>query len=285
MQMSHLSSLIDLHCHSTASDGTLKPSELIKLAHEQGVRHIALTDHDTVNGIGEALLQGEELGVNVIPGVEFSALWNNQGIHILGLNFKLESPVIETAVARQEVSRFTRAKTISERLSKKGFEGLYESALEFSSGQAPGRPHIASAMVEKNYVGNVSTAFKKYLGAGKVGDVRSVWPELEEVVQWINSAEGVAVIAHPRKYNMTVTKLRSLIQDFKAYGGEGIEVITSGQKQGEIGLLADLCSRYELKGSLGSDFHSPAQPWVKLGAIPSLPKSVLPIWSEWGLSF
>jgi 3',5'-nucleoside bisphosphate phosphatase len=283
--MSHLSSLIDLHCHSTASDGTLNPTELIKLAHEKGVRHIALTDHDTVNGLNEARLCGEALGVNVISGVEFSAQWNNQGIHILGLNFDRASPVIEAAVSRQEQSRFTRAKTISERLTKKGFEGLYESALEFSSGQAPGRPHIASAMVAKNYVSNVSVAFKKYLGAGKVGDVRSVWPELEEVVQWVVDAGGVAVIAHPRKYNMTVTKLRSLIEDFKAYGGDGLEVITSGQKQGEIGLLADLCSRYELKGSLGSDFHSLAQPWVKLGAIPSLPKSVLPIWAEWGLAF
>ena len=283
--MSHLSSLIDLHCHSTASDGTLKPAELIKLAHDKGIKHIALTDHDTVSGVNEAHECGQTLGVNVISGVEFSAQWNNQGVHILGLNFNRDSSVVKTAVARQEESRFMRAKTISERLSKKGFDGLYESALEFSSGQAPGRPHIASAMVEKEYVSNVSVAFKKYLGAGKLGDVRSVWPELEEVVQWITEAEGVAVIAHPRKYNMTVTKLRSLIEDFKGYGGEGIEVITSGQKQGEIGLLADLCSRYDLKGSIGSDFHSPAQPWVQLGAIPSLPKSVLPVWSDWGLSF
>ena len=282
--MSHLSSQIDLHCHSTASDGTLKPAELIKLAYEKGVRHIALTDHDTVNGIDEARSCGESLGVNVINGVEFSAQWNNQGIHILGLNFSRDSSVIEAAVTRQEKSRFKRAKTIDERLSKKGFEGLYESALVFSSGQAPGRPHIASAMVEKNYVSSVSAAFKKYLGAGKIGDVKSVWPELQEVVQWVVDAGGVAVIAHPRKYNMTVTKLRLLIADFKAYGGEGIEVITSGQKQGEIGLLADLCTKFELKGSLGSDFHSLSQPWVKLGAIPSLPKSVRPIWSDWSLS-
>lgn len=282
--MSHLSSPIDLHCHSTASDGTLPPSELVTLAHERGVNHLALTDHDTVNGLDEAFLCGETLGVNIIPGIEFSAQWKNQGVHILGLNFNRHSNVIKAATERQELSRFTRAKTISERLAKKGFEGLYESALKFSSGQAPGRPHIASAMVEHNYVANVSGAFKKYLGAGKVGDVRSVWPELEEVVQWIVEAGGVAVIAHPRKYNMTVTKLRSLIEDFKAHGGEGIEVITSGQKQGEIGLLADLCTKYQLKGSLGSDFHSPAQPWVRLGAIPSLPKSVLPVWAEWDLS-
>ncbi len=283
--MSHLCSPIDLHCHSTASDGTLKPSDVIKLAHENGVKHISLTDHDTIGGLEEATYCGASLGVNVIPGVEFSARWNNQGIHILGLNFNRTSPIISAAVTRQEDSRFIRAQAIADRLSKKGFEGVYESALEYSSGQAPGRPHVAAAMVEKGYVSNVSAAFKKYLGAGKMGDVRSVWPELEEVVQWIVNAKGVAVIAHPRKYNMTVTKLRSLIEDFKEYGGEGLEVITSGQKQGEIGLLADLCSRYGLKGSLGSDFHSPTQPWVKLGAIPLLPKSVIPIWSEWGLSF
>ncbi|UZE94708.1 PHP domain-containing protein [Alkalimarinus alittae] len=282
--MSHLSSLIDLHCHSTASDGTLTPSDLVALAYQKGVKHLALTDHDTISGLDEAASTGDALGVNIISGVEFSAQWNNQGIHILGLNFDRQSPIIKSAVERQESSRFLRTKSISERLEKKGFEGLYEAALVSSSGQAPGRPHIASAMVEKGYVSNVSVAFKKYLGAGKVGDIRSVWPELNEVVGWIVDAGGIAIIAHPRKYNMTVTKLRSLIADFKASGGEGLEVITSGQKQGEIGLLADLCTKYELKGSLGSDFHSPTQPWVKLGAIPSLPKSVKPVWLDWALS-
>ncbi|MFD2230561.1 PHP domain-containing protein [Alkalimarinus sediminis] len=281
--MSHLASLIDLHCHSTASDGSLTPSELIDLAHKKGVRHLALTDHDTVSGLDEAVLCSQSKGVNVVSGVEFSAQWNNQGIHILGLHFNRDSEVIKNAASRQEQSRFMRAQTISDRLAKKGFEGIYDLALAYSGGQAPGRPHMAAAMVEKNYVSSVSSAFKKYLGAGKIGDVKSVWPELEEVVKWIVDADGVAVIAHPRKYNMTVTKLRSLIEDFKAYGGEGLEVITSGQKQGEIGLLADLCLRYDLKGSIGSDFHTPAQPWVQLGAIPSLPKSVIPVWSEWRL--
>lgn len=282
--MSHLSSIIDLHCHSTASDGTLSPSELVEQAANNGVKYLALTDHDSISGIEEASLSGELLGVNIIPGVEFSAQWKNQGIHILGLNFDPSADVIHEAVERQEKSRYLRAKTICERLEKKGFEGLYESALVFSAGQAPGRPHIASAMVEKDYVVNSSAAFKKYLGAGKLGDIKNVWPHLDEVVRWITEAGGIAVIAHPRKYNMTVTKLRSLIADFKSCGGEGLEVITSGQKQGEIGLLADLCTKFELKGSIGSDFHSLSQSWVKLGAIPSLPKSVTPVWSDWTLT-
>jgi 3',5'-nucleoside bisphosphate phosphatase len=282
--MSHLFSMIDLHCHSTASDGTLTPSELVALAHERGIKHLALTDHDTVAGLPDAIECGLQLGVNIIPGIEFSALWNGLNIHILGLNFDSRSEVIKAATARQEVSRFSRAETIADRLNKKGFDGLYDGALEKSGGQAPGRPHIALAMVEKGYVSNVSTAFKKYLGSGKVGDVKSLWPTINEVVSWITDAGGSAVIAHPRKYKMTVTKLRRLIEDFSDAGGEGLEVITSGQKQGEIGLLTDLCVRYGLKGSLGSDFHSPAQTWVNLGAIPNLPQSVVPIWDKWNLT-
>lgn len=282
--MSHLHSLIDLHCHSTSSDGTLTPVELVSLAHKRGVKHLALTDHDTVSGLSDAIQCGINSGVNIISGVEFSALWDGLNIHILGLNFDYNSEVIKKAVARQEANRFSRALTISERLHKKGFEGLYEAALEKSRGQAPGRPHVALAMVEKGYVSNVSTAFKKYLGSGKVGDVKSLWPSVNEVVNWITDAGGSAVIAHPRKYKMTVTKLRRLIEDFVEAGGEGLEVITSGQKQGEIGLLADLCVRYGLKGSVGSDFHSPSQTWVNLGAIPKLPKSVMPIWEKWNLT-
>ncbi len=162
-------------------------------------------------------------------------------------------------------------------------KGCIRAAIEISQGHAPGRPHIALAMVDKGYVSSVSIAFKKYLGSGKVGDVKSLWPSIEEVVKWITDAGGNAVIAHPRKYNMTVTKLRRLIEDFAEAGGEGLEVITSGQKQGEIGLLTDLCLRYGLKGSLGSDFHSPTQTWVNLGAIPKLPQSVVPIWENWNL--
>ncbi len=279
--MSHHSSPIDLHCHSIASDGELTPTELVRLAHERGVTHLSLTDHDTVIGIGEAIASASQFGITIIPGVEFSAQWNGQSVHILGLAIDHCSKVIKDAVDLQSRNRFSRARTIAERLHKKGFEGLYDGALIHSLGQAPGRPHFAAAMVERQYVSNASLAFKKYLGAGKPGDVKSVWPELKEVVGWIVGAGGVAVIAHPRKYNMTMTKLRALIDDFISAGGEGIEVVTSGQKQGDIGLLADLCVRYGLKGSLGSDFHTPRQPWVKLGAIPSLPKSVEPVWSSW----
>lgn len=279
--MSHHSSLIDLHCHSIASDGELTPTELVELAHERGVTHLSLTDHDTVSGISEAMARASQLGITIIPGVEFSAQWNGQSVHILGLAIDHCSKVIIDAVDQQARNRFSRARTIAERLQKKGFEGLYEGALTHSLGQAPGRPHFAAAMVERQYVSNTSVAFKKYLGAGKPGDVKSIWPELKEVVGWIEEAGGVAVIAHPRKYNMTMTKLRALIEDFISVGGQGIEVITSGQKQGDIGLLADLCCRYGLKGSLGSDFHTPRQSWVKLGGIPSLPKSVEPVWGSW----
>jgi len=147
-------------------------------------------------------------------------------------------------------------------------------ARQHSGNDEPGRPHFASAMVELGYVKSPSHAFNKYLGNGKLGDVKSLWPSLSTVVQWVLQSGGVAVIAHPRKYRMTMSKLRRLITDFIAVGGQGIEVCTSGQKQGEIGLLADLCGQYSLMASQGSDFHFPGTSWCELGRNLSIPRGV-----------
>jgi predicted metal-dependent phosphoesterase TrpH len=136
-------------------------------------------------------------------------------------------------------------------------------------------------MVRLGYVKTAAEAFKNYLGSGKAGDVKNCWPSLETVVGWIVQSGGTAVIAHPRKYKMTLTKLRMLIADFKAHGGQGIEVCGSGQKQGEIGLLTELCQRFDLLGSVGSDFHSARFGWCDLGRIAPLPASVKPVWNGW----
>jgi predicted metal-dependent phosphoesterase TrpH len=200
------------------------------------------------------------------------------------LNFSLDDGVMLEAQKIQTEARKQRAVIITERLVKKGLPDLYEQAKSLSQSGIAGRPHFAQAMIDAGVVANHGEAFKKYLGAGKIGDVKSMWPELSVVTSWIKAANGSAVIAHPRKYNMTLTKLRELIHEFKSFGGEGIEVITSGQKQGEVGMLSDLCQRLDLKGSLGSDFHTPKYPWAELGRIPNLPKNVQPIWSDWGLN-
>jgi len=274
-------SKIDLHCHSYESDGFLSPGDVVERASENGVKLLALTDHDTISGQKEAMLKARALDVQMVSGIELSCVWRHFTIHILAYNFSLDDGLMLEVQETQTAARHARADLISERLAKKGFPDLLGKAQNLSRSGIPGRPHFAQAMVDAGMVGNIGEAFKKYLGAGKIGDVKSMWPELSEVLSWIKNANGTAVIAHPRKYNMTLTKLRELITEFKTCGGEGIEVITSGQKQGEVGMMSDLCQRMDLKGSLGSDFHTPKFPWAELGRIPKLPKNVQPIWAGW----
>lgn len=277
-------SVIDLHCHSTASDGDLSPTEVVLRAHQKGIKVLSLTDHDTLRGLCEARVQAESVGMQFVSGIEFSCVWNNFTVHVLGLNVDEGTDVMREAEAHQQDARIQRAQLINEKLSKKGLPETLELAESYAAGGPPGRPHFAKALIELEAVNDFAEAFKKYLGAGKPGDVKVLWPSIGTVIEWISSAQGKAVIAHPRKYNMTLTKLRSLIESFKLLGGDGIEVLVSGQKQGEAGLLADLCLRYGMDASLGSDFHSPKFPWADFGALPKLPSLVNPIWSDWPLA-
>jgi predicted metal-dependent phosphoesterase TrpH len=219
----------------------------------------------------------------MVSGIELSCVWSSYTIHVLGFNFSLTDGLMADVEHRQTIARMKRAKIIAEKLQKKGLPDIYDEACGKSQTGIPGRPHFADVLLDKGLVSSMGEAFKKYLGAGKAGDVKSHWPEIETVTSWIKDAGGTAVIAHPRKYDMSLTKLRAMIQHFKESGGDGIEVVTSGQKQGEVGMLSDLCQRMQLKGSVGSDFHSPRYAWAELGRISSLPKTVQPVWSGWGL--
>lgn len=269
---------IDLHCHSTASDGALSPQDLVFRASEKGVTHLALTDHDTIAGLAEASEAAREAGVTLITGAELSCVWKSHTIHIVGLDFDAADEQLQQALERQNNNRWSRARTISEKLAKLKIDNLLEKATGKAGGDVPGRPHFARVLVEEGAVKDVAQAFKRYLGSGKAGDVKGFWPELPEVVQWINEAGGVAVLAHPRKYKLTATKLRSLVGDFRQAGGRSIEVSTSGQSSGDLGFLAELCRREKLLASQGSDFHFPGAPWCELGSIMKMPDGLEPVW-------
>lgn len=269
---------IDLHCHSTASDGALTPTELVVRAAEKKVTHLALTDHDTVSGFAEAQSAAKANDIVLIPGIELSCLWRSHTIHIVGLDFDVDNTDFLAALEQQNRNRWARAVMIAERLSKLAVPDLLERATAESGGDVPGRPHFAKVMVEAGIVKNTAQAFKRYLGSGKVGDVKAFWPELQEVVQWINAAGGLAVLAHPRKYQLTATKLRDLTADFRRAGGQSIEVSTSGQSSGDLGFLAELCVREKLLASQGSDFHFPGAPWCELGRIMKMPDGLEPVW-------
>lgn len=269
---------IDLHCHSTASDGALSPSALVERAASRGVTHLSLTDHDTIAGLAEAQAAARAEGIVMIPGVELSCLWKSRTIHIVGLDFDPEEEGFRHALEQQNENRWARARMIAERLGKLGIDDLLTRASEAAGGDVPGRPHFARVLTEAGVVRNTAQAFKRYLGSGKVGDVKAFWPELSEVVRWILEAGGVAVLAHPRKYQLTATKLRELTADFRRAGGQAIEVSTSGQSSGDLGFLAELCRKENLLASQGSDFHFPGAPWCELGKIMKMPDGLEPVW-------
>ena len=271
----------DLHSHTKYSDGSLSAQALIALAIERGITHLAITDHDTV----QAHLQLTENNnsyatekINIIKGIELSSQWNNMGVHIVGLNIDIHSTAITAAVKHQTQLRIERVKTIAKKLLQRGFPDITQGAMILAGDGQVGRPHIAQHMVDEGFVSSVGQAFNKYLGAGKVGDISSVWPDLECVIEWINAAGGVAVLAHPSRYKMTRTKRRRLMADFSDAGGQAIEVCAGNQVPGVAEEMAAVCDEFGFHASVGSDFHNPDYKWVKLGQYPSLPKACRPVW-------
>ncbi len=270
---------LDLHCHTNCSDGQLSPLELVHLAVDNNITHLAITDHDTV-AAHRQLAAVDNLGVNLISGIELSSQWSKAGIHIVGLNIDINSPAIINAEMHQEKVRLQRLERIAYKLHKRGFENILAGAQQEAGTKQVGRPHIARYMVKQGMVRSVSAAFDKYLGAGKVGDVSNLWPSMQDVVAWIIAAGGIAVVAHPGRYRMTRSKRIRMIEAFAEAGGQALEVCTGNQPHGMSEDLANICDRFDLLASVGSDFHSPAYPWVKLGKYPRLPARCRPVWEQ-----
>ena len=271
----------DLHCHSLASDGALTPAEVVARAHANGVQMLALTDHDTLRGLSQAESEAASLNLELVSGIELSSQWSGVGIHIVGLAVDTKNAQLLHAVGKQEVARETRAREIGRRLGKKGFEAAYEGAKRIAGESQIGRPHFARFLVEQGYVLDQETAFNKYLGAGKIGDVKSQWPSINEIVSWIHTAGGYAVLAHPDKYKLTRMKLRRLLTDFKAAGGDALEVVSGQQNRDITSYYTRLCEEFEFYASCGSDFHHPSNAWCDLGKFQDLPKTCKPVWELW----
>ena len=266
---------VDLHCHSLYSDGELSPTELVARAIDKNIAMLALTDHDTVDGISE-LQKAAADQLQIITGIEFSSVWKGIGIHIVGLNFDLDD--IAEATDTQMRARALRAQIIAEKLEKKGFTGAYAGAQSYAQHNNIGRAHFSRWLVEQGYCRTQADAFKKWLGAGKIGDVKVQWPEIPQVIHWIHDAGGVAILAHPIKYRMTNRKLATLVNEFAGDGGDGLEIAVAGTDANQLKMLARMANQNGLTGSRGSDFHSPRQFWSELGKAPSLPADVAPVW-------
>lgn len=271
----------DLHSHSTASDGTLTPSELVERARGAGVDVLALTDHDSTEGVREAESAARSAGIKLIPGIELSVTWNRQTVHVVGLNIDIENRKLQQGLEKLVEFRDWRAEEIGRRLEKAGVHGAFEGARKLSNGRLLSRTHFARFLVEKGEAKSVRHVFKHFLVSGKPGHVSGDWASLEEAVGWIRDAGGQAVVAHPARYSMTRSKLRRLLREFIECGGAGIEVVSGSQSRDEAFTMAKHASDYQLLASSGSDFHGPENPWVELGALPELPHGCRPIWGEW----
>jgi len=276
-----MSLIYDLHAHSTASDGTLSPAELMQHAHAAGVNVMALTDHDTTAGIAEARDTATQLGMEFIPGIELSVTWDNRTVHIVGLGIDENSEPIQAGIKKLMDFRQWRAEEIGRRLEKAGYPDMYEKAKAYSNGRLIGRVHFARALVAAGHADTVGAVFKKFLVGGKPGFVPGAWAELGDVVNWIREAGGRAIIAHPARYDMTRTKLRQLIADFKELGGEGFEVCSGSHSKDDVNTMAQHARDFDLLASAGSDFHGPENPWVNLGQLAPIPQGLKPVWHDW----
>lgn len=274
--------IFDLHCHTDCSDGSLSPQALVLRAKEKGVSVLSITDHDTIAGLQMAEVAAAEVGLTLIPGIEFSSQWARGGIHIVGLNICTESELLQDAITAQTLSREQRSIQIAEKLSKLGIENSLEAAREYAGGAVLARPHFAQHLIANGYAKDMNMAFKKYLGQGKPADVKYQWPEMKQVIGWIKGAGGCAVLAHPAKYELTRTKLCQLVREFAELGGDGIEVISGIQAKPMTDDLVRIANQFNLYASCGSDFHQPNQPWQELGSFGPLPEKAKPIWQLMG---
>jgi predicted metal-dependent phosphoesterase TrpH len=272
----------DLHCHSSASDGALGPVALVRRAAARGVTTLALTDHDDVTALAEARAVASELGLRFVDGVEVSVTWGGTTVHIVGLGIDPASDPLQRGLEAVRGSRAVRAERIAEQLEAAGIPDSLEGA--YAHAENPkliGRTHFARFLVERGYVRDVKSVFRRFLVSGKPGYVPHRWAALEDAVAWIRAAAGRAVVAHPGRYKLDRAEMRRLLAEFRSAGGEGIEVVTGSHRSDQFAEYAVLAREFDLLASRGSDFHGPNEGGAELGGIPPLPEGLTPVWHDW----
>ncbi|MDV7102946.1 PHP domain-containing protein [Vibrio sp. TH_r3] len=276
---------IDLHCHTTASDGRLSAKQLVDRAIDFNINVLAITDHDTMAGYLTAneYIQTNELDIKLISGIELSTVWQNKDIHIVGLNVDVNNAELLTLIEEQKQRRIARSELIAQRLAKVTKASILAEVQVIADGAPITRSHFAKWLVDNGYAKTMQQVFKKYLTRDKPGYVPPNWCSIAQAVRAIHAAGGKAVLAHPGRYQLTAKWIKRLISAFSDAGGIGIEVALPQQSQQERRNLADYAIQYNLLASQGSDFHYPS-PWTELGRNLWLPAGVEPIWQDWGLA-
>ena len=273
----------DLHCHSVVSDGTLSPEALAARAKANGVELWALTDHDEIGGVQRAARAAAAHGLPFLTGVEISVTFADQTVHIVGLGFDAEDTRLVAGLRATRGGRAERAQEMSEQLRQVGIAGAYEGALRYvGNPELISRTHFARFLVEAGVCSDTAEVFRRFLTEGHPGFVPHRWATLKNAVQWITDAGGVAIVAHPARYNFSANEEYALFSEFKAHGGRGVEVVTGSHSPSEYVKYAELATEFQLAASRGSDFHSPDESHTDLGALPWLPGALTPVWELLG---
>ncbi len=269
----------DLHCHSTVSDGTLAPEDLAQHASANGVELWALTDHDEIGGQHRAAAAAKAHGMRYLTGTEISVTFIGQTVHIVGLGFDADNQALKDGLRQTRGGRKERAMEMSDGLAKVGIKGAFEGALKFvGNPDLISRTHFARFLVESGICRETNEVFRKYLTEGKPGFVVHRWASLRDAVSWITGAGGMAIIAHPARYKFTPNEEFALFTEFKALGGQGVEVVTGSHTVAEYAIYADTAREFGLAASRGSDFHSLNESHTALGTLPFLPANLTPVW-------
>ncbi|PCI59355.1 MAG: phosphatase [Gammaproteobacteria bacterium] len=277
---------IDLHSHTSYSDGGLTPQELIERAVNFQLDVLAITDHDTVSGLASAhcYINDKNLPLKLVNGIEISTAWQGFEIHIVGLNIDPNNQVLTELITKQQTLRELRAITMGEKLLKCGFSDVYDKAKTIAAvGDKKGsitRAHFAKVLLQQGHVATMQKAFDKYIGKGQRAYVKPNWCSIEEAVNAIHTAGGSAVMAHPIRYDLSAKWLRRLIVQFKEDGGDALEIVLPQMAPQQRQLMLNYCLEYDLHASMGSDFHHPSK-WSDLGRNLRMPEKAKPVWALW----
>ena len=261
--------IIDLHVHSTASDGTYSPSEVAKLANTIGLSAIALTDHDTIDGLEEFQKTGKAFGLETINGIEFAALWEKHHrpeIHLVGLGFDPNHPLLLERMKDIKESREIRNQKMCEKLSSIGLHISLEEVQANAGGDIITRAHFANVLLQKGYIAKKEDAFSRYISPGLPGYVEREFLTPALCIQTIKEAGGVAILAHPTLYHLNMEQLEELCEELISYGLDGIECQYSTYSPAETKAITQLAEKMNLLPSGGSDFHGKNKPNIHLGS-------------------
>jgi len=278
---------VDLHTHTHISDGTFSPEQLVQAAVDLKIHMLAVTDHDTMDGLSSARKYAQDHDIQIISGVEISSQWSrpntkkSYGVHIVALNMQDETP-IQAMLENQKKVRAERAKVICDLLEKCIDFDIYPDVIAKVDGQADRvtRTHIAKTLVEKNIVSRPQQAFDRFLKEGKKAFVKFEGLGLKDTIDVIHASQGFAVLAHPTRYDLSATNIRYLIELFAEEGGDAVELPPSIEPASTRQMVDRMIQQFDLAVSIGSDFHGENMPWIKLGNTPRVKEGQIGIWDR-----